>query len=333
MPRQSRIQIANGTYHVIARGLEKRDIFREEADKISFLSRLEKCLEKTGCKCLAWALMNNHFHLLIRTGTRPLSELMRKLLTGHAIYFNRKYKRHGYLYQNRYKSILCQEDVYLLELVRYIHSNPVRAGIISTIEELDEYPWTGHTAIVGKKKYVWQSVDDVLIQFGNRKKEAVERYKDFIEDRMIEKRDDLNGGGLIRSVGGWEEARKLQQGKERINSDERMLGDSEFVTEALNEANIQIEKKEHLRKQGWTIEKLAKRICEEYEVDTDILMKKGRSNSTSIVKGVLCYYGYKELDIGTKDLSEYLGISRYAVIKNAEKGMTYCRENGIKLLS
>ncbi|MDP3981457.1 MAG: transposase [Chlamydiota bacterium] len=143
MPRDKRLNIPGGVYHVISRGIERRDIFLDGIDKTEFLSRLENALVKTDSQCLAWVLMGNHFHLLIRTGTKSLSELMRKLLTGYAIYFNKKHKRHGYLYQNRYKSVLCQEDVYLLELVRYIHLNPVRAGIISTIEELDVYPWSG----------------------------------------------------------------------------------------------------------------------------------------------------------------------------------------------
>ena len=147
MPRDKRLQITGGVYHVISRGIERRDIFMDDDDRKEFISRLEQALEKTGAQCLAWCLMSNHFHLLVRTGKQSLSDLMRKLLTGYAIYFNRKHKRHGYLYQNRYKSVLCQEDVYLLELVRYIHLNPLRVNLVSSLEALDVYPWTGHTFI------------------------------------------------------------------------------------------------------------------------------------------------------------------------------------------
>ena len=108
MPRDKRINLPGVIYHVISRGIERRKIFIDKADREEFLRRLGDGLEKTSCQCIAWSLMPNHLHLLIRTGERALSDLMRKLLTGYAVYFNRRHKRHGYLYQNRYKSILCQ---------------------------------------------------------------------------------------------------------------------------------------------------------------------------------------------------------------------------------
>ena len=98
--------------------------------------------------------------------TAPLSDLMRKLLTGYALYFNKKYKRSGYLYQGRYKSILCQEDSYLLELLRYIHLNPLRAGIVKDIRSLDNYKWSGHGVIIGKNKAQWQTTGEMLELFG-----------------------------------------------------------------------------------------------------------------------------------------------------------------------
>ena len=140
MPRNKRLHIPGGIYHVISRGIERRDIFSDNVERKEFLSRLENVLQKTGAQCLAWVLMSNHFHLLMRTGSQSLSDIMRKLLTGYALYFNRRHNRHGHLYQNRYKSVLCQEDVYLEELVRYIHLNPLRAHIVKTLDELDIYP-------------------------------------------------------------------------------------------------------------------------------------------------------------------------------------------------
>jgi hypothetical protein len=93
--------------------------------------------------------MPNHFHLLVRTGTRPLSQSMKRLLTGYVVNFNRRHKRYGHLFQNRYKSIICEEDPYLLELTRYIHLNPVRGGLVPRLRDLRRYPWTGHAAILG----------------------------------------------------------------------------------------------------------------------------------------------------------------------------------------
>ncbi|MGA1841211.1 MAG: transposase [bacterium] len=113
MPRHSRLNLPGCIYHVITRGLESKNIFTDTYDCNEFVSRLSLCLKETGCQCLGWALISNHFHLLILTGKDSLTSLMRKLLTGYAIYLNKRPDRHDYLYQNRYKSILCQEDPYL----------------------------------------------------------------------------------------------------------------------------------------------------------------------------------------------------------------------------
>uniref|UniRef100_UPI000479D4A4 transposase n=1 Tax=Citrifermentans bremense TaxID=60035 RepID=UPI000479D4A4 len=121
MPRAARIDIEGLLQHVIARGIEKRDIFYDDKDRRAFLDRLSPMLLKTKTQCLAWSLMSNHFHILLRPTQGKLSELMRRLLTGYAVSFNLRHHRSGHLFQNRYKSIVCDEDAYLLELVRYIH--------------------------------------------------------------------------------------------------------------------------------------------------------------------------------------------------------------------
>jgi len=122
----------------MARGIERRRLFIDETDYYDFLERLQGAMGKCGGKCLAWCLMPNHFHLLILRGTRPLSELMRRLMTGYAINFNVRHKRAGHVFQNRYKAILCETDEYLLELVAYIHLNPLRAKMVRNLEELNK---------------------------------------------------------------------------------------------------------------------------------------------------------------------------------------------------
>jgi len=138
----------------MARGIERRKLFRDDKDRNSFLDRLADILEETQSQCYAWALIPNHFHLLLRTGSTPLSKVMRRLMTGHAVTFNKRHKRSGHLFQNRYKSVICEEDPYLLELIRYIHLNPLRAKLVQDLKELDKYPWTGHSAILGRRKNV-----------------------------------------------------------------------------------------------------------------------------------------------------------------------------------
>ena len=152
MPRQTRLDAPGQLQHVMARGIERRKIFLNDKDRESFLERLANILEETQTQCYAWALIPNHFHLLLRTGPTPLSKVMRRLMTGYAVTFNKRHKRAGHLFQNRYKSVVCEEDAYLLELIRYIHLNPLRAGLVKDLKELDKYPWTGHSAILGRRK-------------------------------------------------------------------------------------------------------------------------------------------------------------------------------------
>ena len=152
MPRQARLDAPGGLQHVMARGIERRKIFLDDKDRTSFLERLALILEETQTQCYAWALIPNHFHILLRIGTTPLSTVMRRLMTGYAVTFNIRHRRSGHLFQNRYKSVVCEEDTYLLELTRYIHLNPLRARLVEDLKSLDKYQWAGHSAILGRRK-------------------------------------------------------------------------------------------------------------------------------------------------------------------------------------
>jgi len=148
MPRLARLDAPGALHHVICRGIERRPIVRDDTDRAAFIDGLGRVLTATGTPCYAWALLSKHVHLLLRTGAVPLTTVMRRLLTGYAGAFNRRHRRHGYLFQNRYKSILCQEKPYLLELVRYLHLNPLRVGLVKDLRALDRYPWSGHSALM-----------------------------------------------------------------------------------------------------------------------------------------------------------------------------------------
>jgi putative transposase len=147
MPRQARINTIGVLHHVIISGIERGRIFRSDFDRDNFINRLSALIPETQTDCFSWALIPNHAHLLLSTGSVPISVLMSRLLTGYAVWFNKKYRRHGQLFQNRYKSILCQEDPYLKELVRYIHLNPLRAWLVEDMKALDKHPWCGHSVL------------------------------------------------------------------------------------------------------------------------------------------------------------------------------------------
>ena len=184
MPRQPRLDISGLLHHVIVRGIERGIIFHDDIDRHNFLDRFSNLLSTTGTECLAWALLPNHFHLLLRPHKTSLSHLMRRLLTGYAVTFNRRHERSGHLFQNRYKSIICEEDVYLLELIRYIHLNPLRAKLVPDMETLDNYPWCGHAELMGNHPGVGLSLDTILGIFDDKLISARQTYHKFLEDGL-----------------------------------------------------------------------------------------------------------------------------------------------------
>ena len=277
MPRQRRLDAPGLLQHVMARGIERRKLFRDDKDRNSFLDRLADILEATQTQCYAWALIPNHFHLLLRTGPTPLSKVMRRLMTGYAVTFNKRHKRSGHLFQNRYKSVICEEDPYLLELIRYIHLNPLRARLVRDLKELDRYPWAGHSTILGRRKnpllpdppsndsisaegglsfslssgkgkkqqrnpenpvdpvknksLAEKTIEDVLLHFGETKKVARRRYRQFVKNGIDQgRRPELQGGGLVRSAGGNKAGLLGRKKGEREKGDERILGSGDFAS-------------------------------------------------------------------------------------------------------
>jgi len=237
MPRKARIDAPGALHHIIVRGIERRRIFSDDQDRDNFIERLADIVTETKTVCFAWALIPNHVHILLRTGQTPLATVMRRLLTGYAVSYNRRHRRHGHLFQNRYKSILCQEDVYLLELVRYIHLNPLRAKLVKSLEESDRYPFSGHSALMGNLQRDFQDTSYVLRLFGKQVSAARQAYRAYVAGGIAQgRRPELVGGGLIRSVGGWSVVKAMRRVQDHIKSDERILGDGEFAQSILDEA-------------------------------------------------------------------------------------------------
>ena len=197
MPRQSRINITGALHHIIARGIERRKLFDDNQDRHDFLKHLGLILEQTKTACYAWALIPNHFHLLLRTGPVPIATVMRRLLTGHAIRYNRRHRRSGHLFQNRYKSILCQEDSYLLELVRYIHLNPLRARLVEDLKQLDKYAFCGHGVIMGKHEQSYS--DPIVAEVRSIKERLAGRFDYDVEAILLDarKREKESGRPVV----------------------------------------------------------------------------------------------------------------------------------------
>ncbi len=313
MPRRARLDAPGVLQHVMAGGIERKKIFMDDKDRASFLERLALILEDTQTQCYAWALIPNHFHILLRTGPpaspererwragpTPLSTVMRRLMTGYAVTFNIRHRRSGHLFQNRYKSVVCEEDTYLLELTRYIHLNPLRARLVEDLKSLDKYQWSGHSVLMGKKKnplvpeippsdgkdryLAEKTVEDVLRFFGKNLKESRRKYRQFVE-------------------------------KER--ADQRILGSGDFVSTTLQHAERILEKK-YLPKRP--IEELIEVVAERLDLTPELICSESRKRLISNARALLAYLAVEETGHKATDVARILGIKRVSVHHAAKKG-------------
>ena len=179
MAREPRIHYPGAVYHVTSRGNNRQVIFNSEADYKRFLVILNTVKGKVPFLIYAYCLMPNHIHLLIKVDHDPLSNIIQRILTSYVLRFNKIYKRQGHLFQARYHTIICDRDSYLLELVRYIHLNPVRAGLV---KNPSDWKWSGHNGYVGRYDDRLLEVNPILSQLSSTSETAQNNYLQFLKD-------------------------------------------------------------------------------------------------------------------------------------------------------
>ncbi|MBN2107227.1 MAG: transposase [Deltaproteobacteria bacterium] len=320
MPRCARLDAPGTVHHVIIRGIEKREIVNGDADRGDFVSRMSQIAEKTQTKIYAWALMTNHAHMLVRSGTAGLAQYMRRLLTGYAGYYNRQQGRHGHLFQNRYKSIVCDEDVYMKELVRYIHLNPLRAGLVRDMEALDSYPWSGHHYIMGGKAVAAQDRDFVLSCFGRKAGVAKRAYRRYVGEGITQgHRPELVGGGLLRSLGGWSEVLSVRKQGGRLLSDERILGSGDFVNQVLREAESMIRRQYSALERKKIAEAVIGEACREEEIAVSELQHGSRRPVVARVRKQIIATLFDRYGIPQAEIARHTGVSTSAVSKTLSR--------------
>jgi putative transposase len=182
MARPQRITVAGGTYHVVARGNAKQPIYLDDTDRRSFLGILRDAVDAFEWKCLTYCLMPNHYHLVARTIQSNLSQGMKRINGLYAQRFNRRHDRCGHLFQGRFGATLIESDAHMLEVLRYVALNPVRAGLASRAEE---WAWNGHREVIGLAQPKLVSMPDVLAPFGGMTGTALSGYQDFVESRAV----------------------------------------------------------------------------------------------------------------------------------------------------
>ncbi|OQY09341.1 MAG: hypothetical protein B6I30_09970 [Desulfobacteraceae bacterium 4572_187] len=314
-------------HHVIVRGIEKRDIVNDKYDRKRMVSRLGDLAsrlgdlaEETKTSVYAWVLMPNHMHILLKSGPAGLSRFMRRLLTGYAVTYNIRHKRHGHVFQNRYKSIICDEDVYFQALVRYIQLNPLRAKMVKSMSELDRYPWCGHSVIMGKRKAEWQDAGYALSWFGQDISTGRKAYLRYLQDGIDEgHREDLVGGGLIRTMGGWSQVLTLRKSKEKVLCDERILGQDEFVERILLEADKNIAGQISINELVIKAGKIILAACKENGVSVEALGGGSRRGALPGLRAQLAKELVEKLGLTMAETARQLGVTTSAISRIFER--------------
>jgi len=321
MARGPRLDAPGSLHHVIVRGIERRRIFETEKDREDFLDRLETVVTEGKGICFAWALIPNHAHILLRTGAAPLAIMMRRLLTGYAVSFNLRHQRAGHLFQNRYKSMICEEDSYLLELVRYIHLNGVRAGLVRGIEELDRYRWSGHSVLMGNQNRPWQAREEVLSYFGKHEGVAKRKYRQFVfEGISLGRREELTTGGTKRDT---ERQNREAEGK----YDVRILGSGEFVEKILAEESRADQKRALVKKKRIGIEELINAVGKAFGVTGGEVIRGSQRQTVSMARSVVCYLASRDLGMTGRELSRELNLTPAAIHYAVLRGEKYLAQN------
>ena len=221
----------------------------------------------------------------------------------------------------------------MLELVRYIHLNPLRAGLVADYKSLKGFVYGGHCALMGKCYNDWQNTPYVLSLFGRSVSNVRRSYSEFVKKGVSEgKRPELVGGGLMRSLGGWVAAKAFKGTKDRIKGDERILGDGDFVEEVLETCQEQLERRYHYQAKGYGLDWLTGHVATILGLEKDIVTRPGRYPDTVEARSVLCYWAARELGISTLELSKRLGVSQPTASQSVKRGEKIVKEKELMMM-
>ena len=274
MARKPRIHYPGAFYHITLRGNARQDIFFDEKDRYRFYLLMQEGTERYGHRIHAFCLMTNHVHLLIQVAEVPLSRIMQNLSFRYTRWANWRQEKSGHLFQGRYKAVLVDADEYLLELVRYIHLNPVRVAIT---KDPMEYPWSSHRAYCGMEALPWLCTDLTLSSFGRRMDTARRKYREFV------------------SEGAGEGHRPEFYGNSKVDS--RILGDDTFAEQVLHE-------NEGAAAYRIGIGKVLSAVCSYYGVTEEEL--RGGSHRSSRLRSMAAWVA---LDTDGCTITELAGIT------------------------
>ncbi|MDT9547239.1 MAG: transposase [Chlorobium phaeovibrioides] len=320
MPRGPRLDAPGTLHHVMIRGIDRGNIFLDDTDRAEFLARMGRLAKASGTGVYAFALMSNHVHMLLKSSADGLSAFMRRLLSGYAQFFNRRHKRVGHLFQNRYKSIICEEDAYFEKLVAYINLNPLRAGLVGTLKELSLYPWSGHAVMMNELVREWMDREYVLRFFADSEGAARKAYLEFVEQEIdIDREQELSGGGLLRSQGGWSKVLSMRKSGEQAQGDDRILGGDKFVREIIREAENRTDVQSSGTKGQELLNEAVKQACADAVISIAYLQSGSRSGELPLLRKALARKAVWEYGVSLAGTARQLGVTTSAVSQMLKK--------------
>ncbi|MGH7824453.1 MAG: transposase [Candidatus Binatia bacterium] len=275
MARKPRVHFAGALYHVMCRGNQGQSIFKDDRDRERYLDFLKESQKRFGYRLYAYVLMGNHVHHLIQIGKTPLSKVMQNILFRYTRYFNRRNKKTGHLFQGRYKAILCDKESYLLELIRYLHFNPVRSKIVG---DPGQYAWSSHGAYLKGDAKSWIAVDEVLPRWGKGRAQAVAGYRRFVLEGITDgHRDDL-----YQVV------------------DQRYLGDDGFA-ERIEELEPEREERQ-IVEISWA--EIRDRVCKQFGLPPAAVLHHGRGRDVVRIRRVMAWLGREVAGLTNQELAK-----------------------------
>ena len=222
----------------------------------------------------------------------------------------------------------------MLELVRYIHLNPLRAKLVKRLTESDKYPYSGHSALMGKVQRGFQDTDYVLQLFGEKVPAARKAYLAYVERGITQgRRPELVGGGLIRSAGGWAVIKTMRRAQDHMKSDERILGDGDFTQSVLDEAKERLEERYGLQAQGYDLDKVTIRVASELGIDPEQVWTAGKHPLKVKARTLVCYWAVRKMGFSATELSKKLGVSQPSVSISVERGEKIAKAELLELIN
>lgn len=316
---------------MIGRGVARCRIFDDQRDFAEFLLLLGRLVKDSGASCLAWSLLPNHFHLLVRTGRWPLKMLMQRLLIRYSMYYNRRHRRSGHLFQNRYKSILCEDDPYLLELVRYIHLNPLRAGLVKGYGDLARHPWCGHGALLGTMRTEWQETGDVLAEFGRGRRSAAAALGEYMREGAAKaRRPELEGEGPVTGAGAGNAEVIPPWRRQRGQCDERILGSGEYVAKVLREEEHRDRRRAETKGRLKPSE-VIERAAEALGIGFGEVYGRSKRREVSHARSLASKWLVEDLGMTVTEASRLMKVTVAAVCYGVKKGREVEEETGADL--